>query len=207
MKVILYTGGLDSFIGLWLLQRQDPDEWVPVYFDTGSCYAWKEKQAIAWNPQRGTYTRIVSDVLDLSSLESGTDPYVPQRNTLLCTATQALYDGAVTDIALCSVMDDVYSDNSTAFHLAMSHLLSLTAGYTVRVFSPLLYGEPSDNLMGVRRLMTKREAVEKYLELGGAIWRLNRTVSCYHPEKVSCGQCKACERHKAALHHGQLGQA
>ncbi len=199
MKVILYTGGLDSFIGLWLLQRQDPDNWVPVYFDTGSCYAWKEKQAITQNAQKGARARIVSGILDLSSLETTGDPYVPQRNTLLCAAVQAVYDGAVTDIALCSVMDDVYSDNGTAFHVAMSHLLSLTAGYNVRVFSPLLYGEPGDNIFGIRRLMTKQEAVEKYLELGGEIWRLNRTVSCYDSQKVSCGQCKACERHKAAL--------
>ena len=196
MKVILYTGGLDSFIGLWLLQRQDPHEWVPVYFDTGSRYAWKEKQTIAKNSQKGAYVWIVKDILDLSRFESDTDPYVPQRNTLLCAAVQAVYDGAVTDIALCSVMDDVYRDNDARFHLAMSEVLTGTAGYPVRVFSPL---QKDENIFGIHRLLTKKEAVKKYLELGGAIWRLRRTVSCYHPEKVSCGRCKACERHQEAL--------
>ena len=122
MNIVLYTGGLDSFIGLWLLRKQTDDDWVPVYFDTRSRYAWKEKQSFADNRPEGERVRIIYDVLDLRRLEAigDGDPYIPQRNTLLCTATQALYDGAVTDIALCSVLDDVYRDNDAAFHKSMS---------------------------------------------------------------------------------------
>ncbi len=194
MKIVLYTGGLDSFIGLWLLQRQDPDKWVPLYFDTGSSYAWKEIQALVKNPQKGAYVCVVQDILKLSSLEQA-DSYVPQRNTLLCTATQALYDGSVTDIALCSVADDVYRDNGERFHREMTKLLTLTAGYSVGVFSPL-------NLLGAPRggmLMTKRQSVARYLELGGDARALQRTVSCYDAKKEKCGTCKACTRHAAAL--------
>ena len=126
------------------------------------------------------------------------DAYVPKRNTLLCAAVQAVYDGAVTDIALCSVADDVYRDNSAAFHIEMSRLLSLTAGYDIRVFSPLQKGSITEH--GIpHNLLTKQEAVKKYLELGGDAAALRRTISCYDSRMVSCGRCKACERHNEAL--------
>ena len=195
MKVILYTGGLDSFIGLWLLRKQTDGEWVPVYFDTRLDYTWKEKQSFADNRREGERIRIIYDILDLTTLQAtgDGDPYIPQRNTLLCTAVQAVYDGAVTDIALCSVADDIYRDNGTAFHRRMSDLLSITAGYEVRVFTPLVAGP------GATLPITKEEAIQKYLELGGDAKALRKTVSCYDSRMVSCGRCKACERHLEAL--------
>ena len=30
MKVVLYTGGLDSYIGLWLLRKATGEQWIPL---------------------------------------------------------------------------------------------------------------------------------------------------------------------------------
>jgi len=190
MKVVLYTGGLDSFIGLWLLEEHSPDNWEPVYFDLHTQYSWKELAAV-----RRSGIRIVKDMIDVRQLESEKD-YIPQRNALLCIAAQAVYDDALTDIALCSVADDVYADNTIAFHLAMSRLLTQTTGHEVSVFSPL---QMEDNIFGIHPLMTKAEAVERYLYLGGSAEGLRKTVSCYDAVEIACGRCEACRRHEEAM--------
>lgn len=195
MKVVLYSGGLDSYIGLWLLRRESPD-WVPVYFDLNVRYSWKELQHMPLVDGLERYlhnSKHSSPVLDLSSIERD-DAYVPQRNVMLCAAAQAVYDAS--EIALCSVADDVYADNTIDFHMRMSHLLSLTAGHVVRVISPLVW--PG----GTGALKTKAEAVQVYLKSGGDLAALQRTISCYHPTELSCGQCKACVRRREAIQAG-----
>lgn len=191
MKVILYSGGLDSYIGYWLLSQDD--DWVPVYFDLNTRYSWKERQHVLQVDKLETYlhnSKHSSPILDLSFLERD-DAFIPQRNVLLCAAAQAVY--GASEIALCSVADDVYADNSAAFHERMSALLSLTAGYEVSVFSPLVWPGGSE------MLRTKAEAVAFYLKEGGDADALRATVSCYDPTEVSCGRCKACVRRRTAL--------
>lgn len=188
MKVILYSGGLDSYIGWWLLHRESED-WVPVYFDLNIRYSRKER-ALMLLPKEFSIT---DGVLNLRSIEDD-DGYIPQRNVLLCTAAQALY--GASEIALCSVADDVYADNTPTFHIAMSEILSLTAEYVVHVGSPLT----SDGTMFPGALLlTKAEAVDRYLRLGGDPEMLRRTVSCYDAIEVSCGKCVACTRRATAL--------
>lgn len=184
-KIVLYSGGLDSFIGLYLL-RQQSDDWTPVYFDMQLKYSQKERLNMI-NPIR---LRIVDGMLDLSRLEHDNSAYVPNRNVLLCTAAQALY--GASEIALCSVADDVYGDNSEHFHYYMQRTLSLAAGHQVRVFSPL-------SMWNGQLLQSKAEAVGTYLQQGGDPEMLRKTVSCYDPDELSCGKCKACTRRTDAL--------
>lgn len=194
MKIVLYSGGLDSYIGNWLLHREDPS-WLPVYFDLNTQYSWKERTAVErQQPNIGLdlhdSKHYGPGVLDLSNIERS-DGYVPQRNVLLCATAQAVY--SASEIALCSVADDVYADNTTDFHKRMSWLLSFTAGHDVRVFSPLTWGG------GTGILRTKAEAVALYLKEGGDADVLWQTVSCYDPVEVSCGHCTACVRRREAL--------
>jgi 7-cyano-7-deazaguanine synthase in queuosine biosynthesis len=186
-KIILYSGGLDSYIGLWLLRRQSPD-WTPVYFDLNIRYSNKELDHIAQPEALHAGLYIIRNMLRLDRIEHD-DAYIPQRNVLLCAAAQALY--GASEIALCSVADDMYADNDADFHTGISALLSHTAGYQVRVSSPLL--GPS------LRALSKAGAVHEYLELGGDPEMLQKTVSCYDPDELSCGKCKACIRRREAL--------
>lgn len=186
MKAILYSGGLDSYIGYWLLKRKHPT-WLPVYFDLGTRYSNMEKEAISRQSFVDKFWYEVVDTIRLGSMEQP-GAYIPQRNVILCAAAQARYDA--DEIALCSVADDVYRDNEIAFHTKMSELLSHTAGKYVRVFSPLIG-------------RSKAQAVEWYLSLGGNPEALRRTASCYNPTGLEglehCGDCKACIRWRAAL--------
>lgn len=187
MKIVLYSGGLDSFIGHWLLHREDP-EWIPVYFDLKTQYSWKELQHMP--DVARIRARAISDMLNLRTIEQESG-YIPQRNVLLCATAQAVY--SASEIALCSVADDVYADNDCIFHIAVSQLLTLTAGHHVKVFSPLTW--PG----GTGMLRTKAEAITWYLKEGGDPDALRQTVSCYDPVEVSCGHCAACVRRREAL--------
>ncbi len=190
--IVLYSGGLDSFIGLWLLRRRSPD-WTPIYFDLNIRYSNKELDHIAQPEALHAGLYIIRDMLRLDRIEHD-DAYIPQRNVLLCAAAQAFY--GASEIALCSVADDVYADNNIQFHHTMTDALSLSVGWKVHVFSPLVR---EDNLFGIHPLQTKEQAVATYLAAGGDPEMLRKTVSCYDPDKLSCGTCKACVRRTAAL--------
>jgi len=202
MNIILFSGGIDSTIGLWLLEEGTELDWQPVYFDLNSRYAWKELAHInvinlAARRLGFPEVQVISDLIDVSvQLEIEAD-YVPQRNTLLCAASQAVYGDAIERIALCSVADDVYRDNDGSFHQAMSNLLTVTSGHPVQVFTPLREGNINGDYG--HRMLTKNEAVERYLELGGDARDLRAAVSCYHAGEVHCGRCKACERYDKAM--------
>lgn len=193
-KIVLYSGGLDSFIGLWLLRRESPD-WTPVYFDLNTRCAAKERRHIA-EPD----AHIVEGMLNLSHIERDSG-FIPQRNVMLCAAAQAVYDA--TDIALCSVADDVYADNDALFHALITPALTKTSrdtnGIGTIVFSPLTNLSLEKEGARFSALMTKSEAVARYLLFGGDPEALRRTVSCYDPVELSCGQCKACTRRAEAL--------
>lgn len=189
MNVILYTGGLDSYIGLFLLNSTSKEKWQPLYFNLDIPYSHKELKVV----RKVDGINIVSGLLNMRYIARQHD-YIPQRNTLLCAAAQSVYGDTVERIALCSVADDVYADNSEQFHSQMTELLSLTTGHDVKVFSPL---EDTEGLM------SKREAAKDYLNKGGRPEALLNTVHCYHPTKIECGKCRACIRH--AITMMQLG--
>ena len=203
MNIILFTGGMDSYIGYYLLRHEWEDgDWQPVYFDLQSRYSWKELSYIdEYNAKaRGVKQRevvIISDFIDISVQVEQVADYIPQRNALLCVASQSVYSDAIERIALCSVADDVYTDNTEDFHQAMGNLLTITTGHPVQVFTPLREG----NVQGDygHRMLTKNEAVRRYLEVGGREWELTQTISCYHAGEKRCRRCRACQRWQDAI--------
>lgn len=202
MNIILFSGGIDSTIGLWLLRKDDLD-WQPVYFDLNSHYTWKELARInvvnAVARKAGyLQVRVVKGLIDVSvHIEHRSGDYTAQRNTLLCASSQAVYDDAIERIALCSVADDVYRDNDGSFHQVMSNLLTVTTGHQVQVFTPLREG----NINGDYgcRMLTKNEAVRMFLKLGGNPDDLRAAISCYHAVEVHCGRCRACVRYEEVM--------
>ena len=190
-QVILYSGGMDSHIGAFFLQQQG--DWELLYVNLCLPYSDKELTHIAKRQRIQSVT--IWDGIPL--LQRG--DHIPQRNVLLCTRAMVAYGNDVSAIALCSVADDVYSDNSVPFHRAMSSLLSLTAGHPVRVFSPLRTGIDNQAHNENSPLLTKEQAVAEYLKYGGDPETLKQTVSCYSGEHTICGECTACKRHASAL--------
>lgn len=185
-RVILYSGGLDSFAGYHLLNKRNPGEWTKAYFQLGTRYGAKEANTLPGDVY-------FSDNLRLGEFERS-DAFVPQRNVLLVTLAQAIY--SADEIALCGVKGEYSRDKHPKFYRQMSEILSYTAGKSVRVFSPF-------------EKMTKSQAVRTLLEPDGRIRPeliagIMETTSCYDPRSRACGQCMSCFRRWVALENNGL---
>lgn len=183
MKLLLYSGGLDSFIASHLFR---PDRCL--YVDLKSRYSDKE---IA-NLVPPAYGELVFDheILNLQHFERP-DLIIPQRNAFLILAG-ALYGGS--EIMLGATQGDRSKDKDLVFASRMNELLAhiwspqhwLMAGRTINVTLPM-------------RELSKRELVRRYLRTGGDPALLQLCVSCYDSDSIRCGRCKACARKWMAL--------
>jgi 7-cyano-7-deazaguanine synthase in queuosine biosynthesis len=175
-RVILYSGGLDSFIASKLI----PDA-ILLHIDLRTRYADKEIAHL------GPDVRVVAGP-QLTTIERE-DGFVPQRNVLLVTQAQAMTDA--DEVLLCAVAGEYSRDKHKRFFKSMSSLLSYTAQKPVRVYSPL-------------HKMTKTEAVRAYLECGGDPDALRATLSCYDSSLIRCGRCMSCFRRWVALENNGI---
>lgn len=182
-RVILYSGGLDSFAGFHLLNKRNPGEWTKAYARIGSRYEQKELAHLPGDVY-------LSENIRIGRLERP-DGFVPQRNVLLVTNAQAVWDA--DEIALCGVRGEYSRDKHPAFYREMTKLLTYTAGKPVRVFSPF-------------ERMTKTQALRAAIRAGASIDALLATVSCYSPGEVACGECMSCFRRWTALENNNLTQ-
>ena len=180
-KVILFSGGLDSTVGLYLLGPG----WQPVYVEIGTEYGWRERNVIQSMGVKAAY--LWGGRLRVIEQQSG---FIPQRNLLFLTLAQAFLNA--DEIALCAVAGEYSRDKHRKFFAQASKLLSYTAGKVVRCFSPL-------------QSMTKAQAVRKYLKSGGSPELLLSSVSCYDGSVVTqCGRCMSCFRRWVALESNGL---
>lgn len=181
-KILLYSGGLDSYIAWRMLDYARGGEWTPVYLAlTGSRYREKEMGMMPF-PKDRLLIRTVAFGME-HGLERE-DAYIPQRNTLLVTLAQAHFDA--DEVALCAVDGEYSRDKHASFFNKVSDLLSYTAGKPVHVFSPLVGS-------------TKAQAVSNALAIGVTPEELIATVSCYDPVSRACGACMSCFRRWVAL--------
>ena len=206
--VLLFTPGLDSYLSKWYLEKHEKIENLNyVYFHINSRYSYLERQLL-----EAFYgfdkINIHRDIIDLSSVEKE-DAYIPNRNALLITLAQSLYDPDV--ILINGFKDDRISDNNTNFYEKMTDMLSVSADKLVIVTS-------------IFRNYEKSEIVKKYYhEMGSLSEIITNTFSCYNGKKRSymcelymkadenyvsrkekhrifgCMRCKACFRKLCAL--------
>lgn len=186
VNVLLYSGGLDSYIAYRLLTRgANPKNWQRVYFDMETPYSWREISRL--------HDQGVTIKTQLSSLGrlATSDGWVPQRNTLLVTMAQAMWNA--DRVALCGVRGEYSRDKHPEFYRRMSRLLTYTAGKRVRVGSPFAR-------------MTKTQAVRAYINAGFPIKDLLETISCYAGENDAyhCGRCASCFRRWVAFENNRI---
>lgn len=184
INVLLYSSGLDSFIAYHLLPRNE--DWLNAYLNLDSRYSRKE----SWALEEVRLPYAIWDFPIARYREQG-DGFVPQRNLLMVSFAQALYDA--DQVAMAAVRGEYSRDKHPSFFKQASKLLSYTAGKPVRVFSPLAS-------------MTKTQAVTAYLKQGGDPDVLLQTVSCYDPVLAACGRCMSCYRRWVALENNELEQ-
>lgn len=178
-EVLLYSGGLDSFI----LAHMYPNARL-LYINSGARYSGKEIGNLKMAPRNVT---VLNDVLNLSNYERD-DAIVPARNLLLLTI--ASYYGDT--IYLAATSGDRSTDKDETFASETAKLLNYV--YDCHHF------ERRDIKIDLSSTaFSKGQLVRWYLANKHPVEGLLNTLSCYAPTPGHCGQCKACIRRWTAL--------
>lgn len=191
-NVLLYSGGLDSFIGYWFLKKEYGLDPVLLYVDLGHRYAKQELTAIRTTlPYMNPREFIIDNSLNLSAFEQD-DAFIPNRNAFLAQIG-ALYGYNIWLIT--QKGETNIPDRSKEFYEMMSQQLTY------------LSGDSLVNLDTPFWDMNKTDMVNWYVDEGLDIQALKYTHSCYHPVKKTvgigntalnlefpCGCCGACFR-------------
>ena len=176
-KVLLYSGGLDS----WLInQIWKPD--LLIYVDMGTEYTEIEKSRLPKD------VLITSLPLSQFSLENS---IIPLRNLYLYMIACNLTKFDDVEICLGAVEGDRINDKTQLFADKLNDLLKY-----------LYADQPNQPTKLVKISMpfleySKLDLLLKYKELGGDLHTAyNETFSCYHPtiDNKPCMRCRACFR-------------
>jgi 7-cyano-7-deazaguanine synthase len=180
VKVLLYSGGLDSYCARLLWQ---PD--VCLYAALGHRYEAAELATIA---DQDVEVR-VDHRLHLGDLERP-DGIIPLRNLYLVML--ATHHGRT--VGLGALAGEVNPDKSPRFRSEAERVLSTCYGE-----SYWSDGEPVRVEYPVAAY-TKAQLVRAYLDAGGdATTLVDHTRSCYTPGPIPCGVCSACVKRHIAL--------
>jgi len=131
MEVLLFSGGLDSFIAYNYLQVEGKNP-VPLYVDYEGKYTSKEKDIATYVLQE---TKIISGMFNFFGIEKGDKAFIPNRNMYLIGAASSFSDD-VTTIYLAGLKDDNVGDKCDAFYTLMGKTLSQSLGREIEVISP-----------------------------------------------------------------------
>lgn len=187
-SVLLYSGGLDSFILLRLLQPHRA-----LRISIGSKYDQIEQERcreIQRNQWHLDVDYLEDDRLHLGDLER-TDALIPMRNAFFAMIASFYGD----NIILGATVGDNSRDKEPLGFFTMSTMLTYLArdphykdpNRTVQVIAPAKH-------------ITKAQLLAAYIKDGQNLELLKYTISCYTPIKNKpCGNCKSCVRRWAAF--------
>lgn len=177
VKVLLYSGGLDSYIANFFVK---PD--IRLYVNLGTLSSGEEMARL------DSEVRIVQGP-DMGLLER-TDVILPSRNVVLASI------GSVygNHVYLAASSDDRGPDKDRDFALKMSDVLN---------YSERRRGGCEVTVWGEDRM--KVETVKAYLDAGGNGRDLAYgSYSCYIGEIQECGICNSCVRKFLALRYNGI---
>lgn len=196
--VILYSGGMDSFITVCYvdeLLQYDGGNRLLVYCGLHHSYEDQERAAIAATVQ-GDSVLWDTTLRGLGAVERE-DAFIPARNGhLILAALKYLPRVARWGKVWLTVQQDEMAipDRSEAFFEGMSNASSILIGYPVAVGTPWMN-------------MDKTDMVEWYLANGYDSDVLLSTWSCYSSKSfIPCGNCAACIRRYIALQLNGLSE-
>jgi 7-cyano-7-deazaguanine synthase in queuosine biosynthesis len=177
-RVLLFSGGLDSFC-LWHLLHRPPC----MYALLGHKYEARERQSIGVLQAEFGFKNLevtFVDRLTLGDLEMD-DAHIPLRNVYLTMLASHLSDTVI----LGSLRGEQSYDKDKTFERLTTKLVSRCEQSKFRVIRPAAK-------------WTKAQLVREYLKRGGKEKWLGYTVSCYEPEGF-CGKCQSCFRRWVAM--------
>lgn len=177
-KLLLYSGGMDSFIAWEYLNRP-----ATLYVDLQHRYAKQEMDAIIdtipWT--------IIDKRLSLKDQEDK-DAHIPMRNAFLLMIA-SFYNNDIVLVVQKGEM--TIPDRSDKFFQSFGSWLSWMNNTTMKISTPF-----AD--------MTKTQMVTWYLDSNLPIEMLLRTRSCFSNTSTPCGACAACFRRWVALQNNGL---
>lgn len=186
-RVLLYSGGLDSFVVAKLWQ---PD--VLLYVAIGHRYEQHERRAM----QRAGLPVVIDTRLHLGHMERR-DGIVPLRNLYFLAIASHYGD----TIAMGVLDGEVNGDKSVTFARQTEAVLATcygpgywSEGRAPRVEYPVAH-------------LSKAELVAEYLRAGHDPAALLATRTCYDPGELPCGHCSACVKRHIALAANGLREA
>jgi len=176
-EVLLFSGGLDSFIAWHYLNKPDT-----IYVDMGTCFSALESSAI--DRLTGGETKLF-DMQFLGQYEEE-DASIPARNMYL--AMRAANEGYSKIWMVFQKDETSIPDRTRVFCKMASDLLSYLFQREIIVDSPFWN-------------MDKEEMVRWYVESKFDVKNLKETFSCYNPVDGidPCANCPACFRKFVAL--------
>ncbi len=175
--VLLYSGGLDSFI----LRELNFFHQI-LYFDIGTEDSVREKERL------DEHVKVIPFPLKQFELPN---KIIPFRNYLfaLCAAN---YGNIIT---IGSTLGDTTRDKDYVFQ----HLTSSILNYFGTVKEKMPYEANNFTIQMPFKDLTKTEIVRSYLLRGLHPERLKKSRSCYEGEEKECGECRSCLRKYVAF--------
>jgi len=171
--ILLFSGGLDSYIAYHYLHRPKT-----LYINLGHRYAAHEIATV----RKLIPDTIIDDRLNLADWEKK-DANIPMRNAFLVMIA-SYYDEDVSLVVQKGEMN--IPDRSVHFFNNFGNWLSTLSGKTVTLSTPF-------------SALTKTQMVEWYIKNDGDPDVLISTRSCYSPGDNPCGDCAACFRRWVAF--------
>lgn len=183
-KVLLYSGGMDSYIFSYL---EKPD--LCLYIDVHGVYSKKERDNLILPP----YGQLIIDVLDIGKFERE-NLILPMRNAYFIL--NAIQYGE--DIILGAMSGDRSFDKNDWF----AKLMEMVTNYMWQEQHWTERRKIKIHLPGKDK--TKTELLKEFMLEGGDPKFLYESISCYDPKTLHCGKCKACARKWVAMEHCML---
>lgn len=184
--VLLFSGGIDSFVAYWYLQSEMKVSVLPVYFDLGAPYNAREIQVC----KRLIPDIVVDRSLSIGDTQRGQNAFIPYRNLLLACLGRKYGN----NIWIAGLRDDCVEDKNPDAFNCMNDCMNFISKPedAVKLRSPFWN-------------MTKEQVVEwwtKYCPTVGLDKNMIlETISCYdaYEQTNYCGRCPSCLRKFFAL--------
>lgn len=172
-KVLLMSGGVDSFIAYYLLGKPNI-----IYFDINSGYSEAEKA----NLLKMYPDIIIDNTLSFLGKMERDNFYIPYRNIFFMLIASLKYSH---NVYLGGTRDDSMPDNNKTVYKIMSKLLSVISHEKVKITSPFWS-------------MSKVDICQEFDRRFDGSLLLN-TYSCYLGKEEECAKCIACFKKRVAL--------
>jgi 7-cyano-7-deazaguanine synthase in queuosine biosynthesis len=198
-SVVLYSGGIDSFILLDYVRKCIDPNTQPVYFDIHSNYSEVEKEFI----KKSEPDCIIDESVSLGDMETDT-AFIPNRNIILTTLAVSRYAKSIFIGG--SKSDRIFDNNRECFDILSDFLTKIDGMEVVKITSPFWDVYKVD--------MIRWWANSNH---GDELDIMTNTFSCYTPLETpqtvdikvefdtmqlttnQCLACPACFRKNAAL--------